>query len=128
MGLMLGEWQTTDDDATVAYVTELALLRRSDKQRDRVEISPEQLHLAAVQADQRAAELNRPIRVIGWYHSHPHITVHPSDVDLATQHRQQQLDQRFFGAIVACYNDGADKAHQMRLTCFQARQSTSDAR
>jgi len=25
------------------------------------------------------------LRVMGWYHSHPHITVHPSAVDLRTQ-------------------------------------------
>ena len=24
-------------------------------------------------------------RIIGWYHSHPHITVHPSHVDVRTQ-------------------------------------------
>ena len=27
-----------------------------------------------------ARELQRPMRVVGWYHSHPHITVWPSHV------------------------------------------------
>ncbi|XP_024543359.1 lys-63-specific deubiquitinase BRCC36-like [Selaginella moellendorffii] len=31
-------------------------------------------------------------RVIGWYHSHPHITVLPSHVDLRTQQSFQMLD------------------------------------
>ena len=99
-------------------------MRRSDKQADRVEISPEQLSAAAIKAEvstpclcyqsatvfrsygwsatvfgvvpynfvlvasffldvylqQLAANLKRPIQVLGWYHSHPHITVWPSHV------------------------------------------------
>lgn len=94
-------------------------MRRSDKQPDRVEISPEQLSAAAIKAEvstlcchsgtvfgglgchcqcvtnalqldlllfldvyaqQLAANLKRPIQVLGWYHSHPHITVWPSHV------------------------------------------------
>jgi proteasome lid subunit RPN8/RPN11 len=30
-------------------------------------------------------ENGNELRVMGWYHSHPHITVHPSAVDLRTQ-------------------------------------------
>jgi len=56
------------------------MLRRSDKRKDRVEISPEQLSNAAIQADKLTHELGQPMRVLGWYHSHPHITVWPSHV------------------------------------------------
>jgi len=56
------------------------MLRRSDKRKDRVEISPEQLTNAAIQADKLTHELGQPMRVLGWYHSHPHITVWPSHV------------------------------------------------
>ena len=56
------------------------MMRRSDKQPDRVEISPEQLSAAAIEAEALAGKLGRPIQVAGWYHSHPHITVWPSHV------------------------------------------------
>ena len=111
-------------DNRVAYICSTYAMRRSDKRPDRVEISPEQLSAAAIEAEvytvavksvmlypqaynsvhvkeisshsaislpqqqsylspllQRlAAELQRPIQVLGWYHSHPHITVWPSHV------------------------------------------------
>lgn len=56
------------------------MMRRSDKRPDRVEISPEQLSAAAIEAEVLADRLKRRIRVLGWYHSHPHITVWPSHV------------------------------------------------
>ena len=56
------------------------MMRRSDKRSDRVEISPEQLSAAAIEAETLAIKLNRNIQVLGWYHSHPHITVWPSHV------------------------------------------------
>ncbi len=56
------------------------MMRRSDKRSDRVEISPEQLSAAAIQAEMLAIKLKRNIQVLGWYHSHPHITVWPSHV------------------------------------------------
>lgn len=47
-----------------------------------MEISSEQLLKAATEAEQLTAALNRPMRVLGWYHSHPHITVWPSHVGM----------------------------------------------
>ena len=44
------------------------------------------------------------VRVIGWYHSHPHITVLPSHVDVATQASYQQLDAGFIGIIFSTFN------------------------
>lgn len=58
------------------------ILYRLDKQKDRVEISPEQLLKAAGEADRLTIELKHPMRVLGWYHSHPHITVFPSHVGM----------------------------------------------
>lgn len=55
-------------------------MRRLDKKPDRVEISEEQLVQATMRAEELAAEVGRPLRVVGWYHSHPHITVWPSHV------------------------------------------------
>lgn len=38
-----------------------------------------------------ATKLGRPIQVLGWYHSHPHITVWPSHVGKLTLHVLRQL-------------------------------------
>lgn len=64
----------------IAKISAIVILKRLDKKKDRVEISDEQLLKAAADAERLAIELERPMRVIGWYHSHPHITVCPSHV------------------------------------------------
>src|SRR3989338_6094844 len=85
MGLFLGDIE--DDQATIWGVS---VLTRSDKRADRVEISPEQLAMAADEAASLGQQIGRPTRVVGWYHSHPHITVQPSHIDLRTQSMYQQ--------------------------------------
>eukprot|EP00050_Salpingoeca_kvevrii_P002915 m.208543 g.208543 ORF g.208543 m.208543 type:complete len:211 (-) comp10717_c0_seq23:458-1090(-) len=72
-------------------------------------------------------QTGRYIRVIGWYHSHPHITVWPSHVDVGTQASYQLLDDCFLGLIVSCFaKEGADTdTGQIRMTCFQARSTSS---
>lgn len=52
--------------------------------------------------------ISSPIQVLGWYHSHPHITVWPSHVDVGTQADYQLMDSNFIGLIFSCFND-ADK-------------------
>ena len=47
----------------MAYISSAYAMRRSDKQADRVEIHPEQLSAAAMEAEQLAVKLNRPIQV-----------------------------------------------------------------
>lgn len=66
----------------MSFISACKILHRSDKQPDRVEISAEQLCEAAMYAEQLEQQLNRPMRVLGWYHSHPHITVWPSHVGM----------------------------------------------
>lgn len=94
-------------------------LRRSDKRPDRVEIAPEQL----VEAVERAEQLSEAAqcRVVGWYHSHPHITCLPSHVDLRTQLRYQQMDQHFVGLIFGVFNYSLS-AVQPDLIAFRARE------
>lgn len=53
--------------------------------QDRVETSPEQMASASAAAEAASLASGRATRVVGWYHSHPHITVLPSHVDLRTQ-------------------------------------------
>jgi len=77
-----------------------------------VEASPEQLASAMASAEKLSEESGMQVRVIGWYHSHPHITVLPSHVDVATQASYQQLDAGFIGVIFSTFN-------QVRLRSIQ---------
>ncbi|NXW75301.1 BRCC3 deubiquitinase, partial [Hirundo rustica] len=98
------------DTSRIVHIHSVIILRRSDKRKDRVEISPEQLSAASTEAEisfsrqQQLAEMTgRPMRVVGWYHSHPHITVWPSHVDVRTQAMYQMMDQGFVGLIFSCF-------------------------
>lgn len=63
--------------------------------------------------------------MIGWYHSHPHITVHPSHVDVGTQASYQLLDKDFVGLIFSVFNqDVATKASRIQMTAFQSQDSS----
>ncbi|XP_072943753.1 lys-63-specific deubiquitinase BRCC36-like [Epargyreus clarus] len=118
MGLLIGE--VHKDNSLVSIVSSV-ILRRLDKKPDRVEISEEQLVQATLRAEELAAEVGRPLRVVGWYHSHPHITVWPSHVDLATQSMYQRMDSSFVGLIFAVFlKDQTTKAPQIQITCFQS--------
>jgi hypothetical protein len=83
------------------------MLRRSDKRKDRVEISPEQLTNAAIQADKLTHELGQPMRVLGWYHSHPHITVWPSHVgkNICPTKLAVMIESFLCGAMRKSYSD-----------------------
>ncbi|MBN3288493.1 BRCC3 deubiquitinase, partial [Polyodon spathula] len=111
MGLCIGEVDTDK----IVHIHSVIILRRSDKRKDRVEISPEQL---------LAEMTGRPMRVVGWYHSHPHITVWPSHVDVRTQAMYQMMDQGFVGLIFSCFiEDKNTKTGRVLYTCFQSVQA-----
>lgn len=54
--------------------------------------------------------------VIGWYHSHPHITAMPSHVDVKTQGSYQLLDAGFIGLIFSVFDKG-----RFEICAFQSR-------
>ncbi|KAH0534233.1 lys-63-specific deubiquitinase BRCC36-like [Cotesia glomerata] len=117
MGLLIG-----DIDDGVTKISALNILLRLDKKKDRVEISPEQLLKAAAEAERLTIELKRDMRVIGWYHSHPHITVFPSHVDIGTQATYQLMDPCFVGLIFSVFSEKKEtKEQECVLTCFQSR-------
>ncbi|XP_075667270.1 uncharacterized protein LOC142636866 isoform X2 [Castanea sativa] len=62
----------------------------------------------------------RTTRVIGWYHSHPHITVLPSHVDVRTQAMYQLLDAGFIGLIFSCFSEDANKVGRIQVIAFQS--------
>jgi len=116
MGLLIGDLKDG-----ISNISALINLRRLDKKKDRVEISPEQLLKAATEAERLTVELNRPMRVLGWYHSHPHITVCPSHVDVRTQANYQMMDKGFVGLIFSVFSELKDtKEQEVQLTCFQS--------
>ncbi|ETE61419.1 Lys-63-specific deubiquitinase BRCC36 [Ophiophagus hannah] len=83
------------------------------------------VHIHSVIILRRLAELTgRPMRVVGWYHSHPHITVWPSHVDVRTQAMYQMMDQGFVGLIFSCFiEDKNTKTGRVLYTCFQSIQA-----
>ncbi|XP_068946375.1 lys-63-specific deubiquitinase BRCC36 [Petaurus breviceps papuanus] len=120
MGLCIGEV----DASKIVHIHSVIILRRSDKRKDRVEISPEQLSAASTEAERLAELTGRPVRVVGWYHSHPHITVWPSHVDVRTQAMYQMMDQGFVGLIFSCFiEDKNTKTGRLLYTCFQSVQA-----
>uniref|UniRef100_A0A8C3DV24 Uncharacterized protein n=1 Tax=Corvus moneduloides TaxID=1196302 RepID=A0A8C3DV24_CORMO len=143
MGLCIGEVPPAEgrprggagggvDTSRIVHIHSVIILRRSDKRKDRVEISPEQLSAASTEAEisfsrdsSRLAEMTgRPMRVVGWYHSHPHITVWPSHVDVRTQAMYQMMDQGFVGLIFSCFiEDKNTKTGRILYTCFQSIQA-----
>ena len=96
------------------------ILTRSDKRPDRCEISEIQLANASATAERLSSEIGRTVRIVGWYHSHPHITVLPSHVDVRTQGSWQMMDSCFVGLIFSVFNEENDKALRFQTTAFQA--------
>lgn len=110
-----------DRETSTCYVYGICHLERSDKRGDRVEISPEQLSLAAMEAEKIAEETGRPTSVVGWYHSHPHMTCRPSHVDLRYQGDYQMLDPGFVGLIFSVFNeDTQNSKSRIQLHAWQA--------
>ncbi|KAI9360407.1 JAB1/Mov34/MPN/PAD-1 ubiquitin protease-domain-containing protein [Zopfochytrium polystomum] len=118
LAILLGRFLPASDGAdgnrVVGAVERCLFCQRRDKRKDRVEISSEQLSDAISYAESTGTF------VVGWAHSHPHITVFPSAVDLRCQNDQQMLDRRFFGLILSCFNEFDGGAQRSQLTCFQA--------
>ncbi|XP_026441857.1 uncharacterized protein LOC113341033 [Papaver somniferum] len=120
MGLLLGDIHYSKNGSATALIWGAAPQTRSDRRKDRVETNPEQLAAASAQAERMTLTTGRTTRVIGWYHSHPHITVLPSHVDVRTQGMYQMLDTGFTGLIFSCFNEDAQKTGRIQVIAFQS--------
>ncbi|KZV56065.1 hypothetical protein F511_06082 [Dorcoceras hygrometricum] len=120
MGLLLGDIKHSRNGNVTALIWGALPQPRSDRQKDRVETNPEQLTAASAQAERMSIATGITTRVIGWYHSHPHITVLPSHVDVRTQAMYQLLDSGFVGLIFSCFNEDAQKVGRIQVTAFQS--------
>lgn len=115
MGLLLGSWQYRDSVALSAFAAEAKPLSRNDRRPDRVEVSSEQLAAVVTEAEERG------LQVIGWYHSHPHITAAPSHVDARTQGQYQSLHQGFAGLICAVFQQRDEAIFpSIKIVAFQS--------
>lgn len=119
MGLLLGDIEHKNGSVT-ALIWGASPQTRSDRRKDRVETNPEQLAAASAQAERMTSLTGRTTRVIGWYHSHPHITVLPSHVDVRTQGMYQLLDSGFIGLIFSCYSEDLNKVGRIQVIAFQS--------
>ncbi|XP_049411059.1 uncharacterized protein LOC125874255 isoform X1 [Solanum stenotomum] len=120
MGLLLGDTQQSKHGSVTALIWGALPQPRCDRRKDRVETNPEQLTAASVKAERMTLATGRTTRVIGWYHSHPHITVLPSHVDVRTQAMYQLLDAGFIGLIFSCFSEDAQKVGRIQVIAFQS--------
>ncbi|VVA35107.1 PREDICTED: lys-63-specific deubiquitinase [Prunus dulcis] len=120
MGLLLGDIENSVNGGVTALIWGASPQTRSDRRKDRVETNPEQLAAASAQAERMTTSTGRTTRVIGWYHSHPHITVLPSHVDVRTQAMYQLLDSGFIGLIFSCFSEDINKVGRIQVIAFQS--------
>ncbi|CAL9132099.1 unnamed protein product [Musa textilis] len=120
MGLLLGDIQYSNSGNATALIWGASPQMRSDRRKDRVETNPELLAAASAQAERMTLTTGRTTRVIGWYHSHPHITVLPSHVDVRTQAMYQLLEHGFIGLIFSCFSEDAQKVGKIQVIAFQS--------
>lgn len=112
VGLLLG---SIDHEAAAVHVHDSLILSRRDRRKDRVEIAFEDLSMASTVAELVAAATHTDAKIVGWYHSHPHITVLPSAVDVRTQGQYQALDAGFIGLIFSAFDQG-----RLEVCAFQS--------
>uniref|UniRef100_A0A8D2CSX3 Lys-63-specific deubiquitinase n=1 Tax=Sciurus vulgaris TaxID=55149 RepID=A0A8D2CSX3_SCIVU len=123
MGLCVGELNDDTRSNPNLHILELKCAQLL-KRKDHAEISPEQPSAASTEVERLAKLTGHPMRVVGWYHSHPHITVWPSHVDVCTQAMYQMMDQHFVGLIFSCFiEDKNTKTGRVLYTCFQSIQA-----
>ena len=89
--------------------------------KNRVEVGYEQLAEAEQLASALTKATGQETRILGWFHSHPHITVLPSHVDIRTQAQYQAMDAGFLGLICAVFQDDPKQQKgRMEITAFQS--------
>jgi len=122
MGVCIGEVnEKKDANSAEILISHVHFFKRSDVKKDRVETSSVEIFEAFQAAENLNNETGRPLKVVGWYHSHPHITVQPSNIDLGTQiNWQRNISKYFVGLIFSVFNEYQDNLNQhIELTCFQ---------
>jgi len=122
MGLLLGDVKPspTVEGCEEVFVWGMKIMKRSDRKKDRVECSPENLAAAIPFAEKIAKDFDRKTNVVGWYHSHPNITIWPSHIDVRTQFLYQKMSASFVGIIFSVFQNTKDCGDKMRIIAFQS--------
>ncbi|XP_017435971.1 uncharacterized protein LOC108342688 [Vigna angularis] len=120
MGLLFGDIQHSKNGNVIALIWGASPQKRSDRRKDRVETDPKLLAAATALAERMTIATGTTTRVIGWYHSHLHITVLPSHVDVKTQATYQLLDSGFIGLIFSCFSEDVNKVGRIQVIAFQS--------
>uniref|UniRef100_A0A0X3P0H6 Lys-63-specific deubiquitinase BRCC36 n=2 Tax=Schistocephalus solidus TaxID=70667 RepID=A0A0X3P0H6_SCHSO len=123
-GVLVGE----GDGNTTSVITVFPL-QRTSQQSDRVDISAAELAGCIEKCEDISKYMKCPVSVVGWYHSHPHITPFPSHVDLQTQLNFQSMDQNFIGLIFSVFVHQANSPTQVvSLLGFQSNSAQKEKR
>jgi BRCA1/BRCA2-containing complex subunit 3 len=120
MGLLLGFTEQIDDKYVMNIISTLSLTRNC-KEKDRVEFDEIQISKACEVADSISKKQKISVNVVGWYHSHPKITIPPSAVDLNTQF-SHQIFGPFVGLIFSVFNSDHSNLNSIKLVAFQTCQ------
>ena len=119
MGVLLGEVVQLSEKVKIARLWATFPIQRSDKRKDRVEVAPEMLIRAGEVAECLTDQCEKHTRVIGWYHSHPHITPYPSHVDLQSQKIYQHMESAWVGLIFSVFHTTNRSQGSVTLHCFR---------
>ena len=119
MGLLIGN-EIKKKDYLIINIFATICLTRKCKEKNRVEFDEIQMAQAEEITNEIKNENKIDANVVGWYHSHPKITIPPSNVDLNTQ-KSQQYQGTFVGLIVSCFSTDNNKINKINLIAFQTK-------
>lgn len=119
MGLLIGN-EIKKKDSLIINIFATICLTRKCKEKNRVEFDEIQMAHAIEITNEIKKENKIDANVVGWYHSHPKITIPPSNVDLNTQ-KSQQYQGTFVGLIVSCFSTDSNKINKINLIAFQTK-------
>ena len=119
MGLLIGN-EIKKKDSLIINIFATICLTRKCKEKNRVEFDEIQMSHAIEITNEIKNENKIDANVVGWYHSHPKITIPPSNVDLNTQ-KSQQYQGTFVGLIVSCFSTDSNKINKINLIAFQTK-------
>jgi BRCA1/BRCA2-containing complex subunit 3 len=119
MGLLIAN-EIKKKDSLIINIFSTICLTRKCKEKNRVEFDEIQMAHAIEITNEIKNENKIDANVVGWYHSHPKITIPPSNVDLNTQ-KSQQYQGTFVGLIVSCFSTDSNKINKINLIAFQTK-------
>lgn len=121
MGLLFGNVSQNSEIQIFSTIC----LTRNCKEKDRVEFDEIQIAKASETAEALSKKYSLKVQVVGWYHSHPKITIPPSHVDLNTQF-SQQYQGPFVGLIFSVFsNEASTNINKINMIAFQTKRENS---